>query len=111
MGAVWEYGPLLLRGVGVTLAVSLASLALAVTLGVLGALAKLSASRALCWTASAYTAVIRSIPDLCLLLLIYFGGQELVNPHRGCHRAVGLRGGGFASPLPSSPSGSSTALT
>ena len=79
MGAVWEYGPLLLRGVGVTLAVSLASLALAVTLGVLGALAKLSDSAALRWTASTYTAVIRSIPDLCLLLLIYFGGQELVN--------------------------------
>lgn len=73
------YGPSILDGVWVTVEAGLVSLALAIVLGVLGALAKLSGSRALVWIAEIYTILIRGIPDLILMLLIFFGGQVAVN--------------------------------
>jgi arginine/ornithine transport system permease protein len=73
------YGPSILDGVWVTVEAGLVSLALAVVLGVLGALAKLSGSRPLVWVAEVYTILIRGIPDLILMLLIFFGGQVAVN--------------------------------
>ncbi|MDX1606406.1 MAG: ABC transporter permease [Candidatus Competibacterales bacterium] len=73
------YGPSLLEGALLTLEVALASLVLAVILGILGALAKLSRSRIARGIAMTYTTVIRGIPDLVLMLLIFFGGQVLVN--------------------------------
>lgn len=73
------YGPSILDGVWVTVEAGLVSLALAVVLGVLGALAKLSGSRPLVWIAEIYTILIRGIPDLILMLLIFFGGQVAVN--------------------------------
>lgn len=73
------YGPSILDGVWVTVEAGLVSLALAIVLGVLGALAKLSGSRPLVWIAEVYTILIRGIPDLILMLLIFFGGQVAVN--------------------------------
>ena len=73
------YGPSILDGVWVTVEAGLVSLVLAVVLGVLGALAKLSGSRPLVWIAEVYTILIRGIPDLILMLLIFFGGQVAVN--------------------------------
>ena len=48
-------------------------------LGVVGALAKTSVSRWRRPIAGVYTTVIRGVPDLVLMLLIFFGGQMLVN--------------------------------
>jgi arginine/ornithine transport system permease protein len=48
-------------------------------LGILGALAKLSQSRLARISATVYTTVIRGIPDLVLMLLLFFGGQVLIN--------------------------------
>ena len=73
------YGPSILQGALLTLEVALLSLALAVLLGILGALAKLSKSRIARIIATVYSTVIRGIPDLVLMLLIFFGGQVLVN--------------------------------
>jgi len=73
------YGPSILEGTLLTIEVSLASLAIAVVLGILGALAKLSNSASLRITAQSYTTIIRGIPDLVLMLLIFFGGQIFVN--------------------------------
>lgn len=73
------YGPSLLEGALLTIEVALASLVLAVLLGMAGALAKLSKSRIVYGIAVVYTTVIRGIPDLVLMLLIFFGGQLLVN--------------------------------
>jgi arginine/ornithine transport system permease protein len=73
------YGPSILQGTMVTLNVAAASLCIAMFLGIVGALSKLSPSRILRWSAQAYTTVIRGIPDLVLMLLIYFGGQVLIN--------------------------------
>jgi arginine/ornithine transport system permease protein len=73
------YGPSILEGTLLTIEVSLASLAIAMLLGILGALAKLSKSVSLRITAQSYTTIIRGIPDLVLMLLIFFGGQVFIN--------------------------------
>lgn len=73
------YEVALIEGAVVTLKVALWSLLLALILGLAGALAKLSSIKLLRWLATGYTTVIRGIPDLILMMLIFFGGQVLLN--------------------------------
>lgn len=73
------YGPSILDGTVVTLTVSLASLAISMLLGIIGALSKLSPFKPLRFSAQVYTTVIRGIPDLVLMLLVFFGGQVFIN--------------------------------
>ena len=51
----------------------------ALVLGLAGALAKLSRWRLLQWPATAYTTLVRAVPDLVVMLLVFYGGQMLVN--------------------------------
>ncbi|MEQ9609742.1 MAG: ABC transporter permease [Kiloniellaceae bacterium] len=74
-----EYIPLMLDGFVVTLTVAFVSLAIALALGLLTASMKLSNSRLGRGVAGTYTTVIRGVPDLVLMLLIFFGGQIQVN--------------------------------
>jgi arginine/ornithine transport system permease protein len=79
-GGIFQgYVPAILGGLGVTLSVAGASLLVACAFGLLGAVAKLSASRAARWLAQTYTTVIRGLPDLVLMLGVYFGGQLALN--------------------------------
>jgi arginine/ornithine transport system permease protein len=71
--------PSLLEGASVTLAVALSSLAVAIVLGLAGALAKLSRSRVAQGLATVYTTLIRGVPDLVLMLLVFYGGQVAIN--------------------------------
>ncbi|MEO6281423.1 ABC transporter permease [Roseateles sp.] len=71
--------PSLIEGAAVTLGVALSSLAVAVVLGLAGALAKLSRSRIAQGIAAVYTTLIRGVPDLVLMLLVFFGGQVALN--------------------------------
>lgn len=73
------YAPSLLEGAALTLAVALASLLIAVLLGLAGAAAKLSNSTPLRRSAAAYTTLVRGVPDLVLMLLVFYGGQIAVN--------------------------------
>jgi len=73
------YGASLLEGLAVTLGVALASLAVACVLGLAGAAAKLSRRPLLAGAAGVYTTLIRGVPDLVLMLLVFYGGQALVN--------------------------------
>lgn len=73
------YGPAILEGALLTIQAALLSLLLAVVLGMLGAAAKLSTAAPLRWLAEVYTTLVRGVPDLLLMLLIYFGGQVIVN--------------------------------
>jgi arginine/ornithine transport system permease protein len=73
------YGPSILQGTLLTIEVSLASLLISMLLGILGALAKLSPSKPLQLGAQTYTTIIRGIPDLVLMLLVFFGGQVFIN--------------------------------
>ncbi|MEJ6005172.1 ABC transporter permease [Paucibacter sp. AS339] len=78
-GLLIDFLPSLLEGAGVTLSVALASLAMAMTLGLMGAMAKLSKWRFARALAYLYTTLIRGVPDLVLMLLIFYGGQVAVN--------------------------------
>lgn len=71
--------PALLDGTLTTLGVAGASLVIAVLLGLAGAAAKLSRIPVIRWLASTYTTVVRGVPDLVLMLLIFFGGQIGIN--------------------------------
>lgn len=73
------YLPSLLEGTLVTLGVGLVSLAIAVVLGLIGAAAKLSRAPWARHAASAYTTLIRGVPDLVLMLLIFFGGKWAID--------------------------------
>jgi arginine/ornithine transport system permease protein len=79
MSYVIDYLPLILRGMLLTVEVALLSLLIAVLLGMIGALAKLSKSRIARQIAGLYTTIIRGMPDLVLMTLIFFGGQIVVN--------------------------------
>ncbi len=73
------YGPSILQGTILTVELSLVSLLIAMALGILCALAKLSDNWALKALAQVYTTIIRGVPELVLMLLIYFGGQVFIN--------------------------------
>lgn len=72
------YGWMLWAGLKVTLLVGLCSLVLAVIMGLLGAGAKLSQSKLARGAANTYTTVIRGVPELILLLIIFYGTPTLV---------------------------------
>ena len=79
MEQIYAYSGQLLAGTWVTVQLALYSLVLAVLFGLLGAWAKLSTNRAAQTAAGAYTTLIRGVPDLVLMLLVFFGGQTLFN--------------------------------
>lgn len=79
MSNIIDYFPMILKGMLLTVEVALASLLIAVLLGMIGAVAKLSKSRIAKTIAGTYTTIIRGIPDLVLMTIIFFGGQIVVN--------------------------------
>jgi arginine/ornithine transport system permease protein len=76
---VAEYLPLLAHGALLSLCVMLVSLAVALTLGMINALIKLFGPRWLRWVSTGYTTLVRGIPELVIMLLLFFGGEMLVN--------------------------------
>ncbi|MEQ9259163.1 MAG: ABC transporter permease subunit [Roseovarius sp.] len=79
MADLWEFRWLLLKGTGMTVLLGLSALALSLVLGLLGAAAKLSGGPVARRVAGAYTTFVRSVPELCMMLLLFFGGQTLMN--------------------------------
>src|SRR5215471_21680347 len=73
------YGQQLWDGTLETIQLALLSLALAFVLGLIGAAAKLSGSRWFAVPANIYTTLIRGVPDLVLMLLLFYSFQDLLN--------------------------------
>ena len=73
------YGPRLLDGALLTAELAALSLIFALILGLLAASAKLSRSRLLGGLATVYSTAIRGVPELVLMLLLFYGGQIGVN--------------------------------
>ena len=69
----------ILQGSVLTVGVSLCALLVSILLGLLGAAAKLSGRPVLVGLASTYTTVIRGIPDLVVMLLVFYGGTIGIN--------------------------------
>ena len=79
MESIWEYRYLLLDGTVVTVQLAVGSLILSVVLGLAGASAKLASNPVSNRLASAYTTLVRGVPDLVLMMLLFYGGQQIVN--------------------------------
>jgi histidine transport system permease protein len=73
------YGPQILAGTVTTLELSILSLVVSFIIGLLGASAKLSKNRIVSGIATVYTTIIRGVPDLVLMLLIFYSLQIWIN--------------------------------
>ncbi len=73
------YFPVLMEGLVVTVSLAFFSLFVAMALGIFGALAKISESQVSQTLSNAYTTLVRGVPELVLMLLLFFGGQTLIN--------------------------------
>lgn len=76
---LYGYSEVIFKGALVTLELALSSVLLSVILGLIGAGAKLSSNRALRLIFEGYTTLIRGVPDLVLMLLIFYGLQIALN--------------------------------
>lgn len=81
------WGGALLRGAVVTLEIAAASYLLGLLLGALGASAKLGGAAVLFWVAEAYTTLVRAVPELLLIILLFYAGSGAI--------AAALSGLGF----------------
>ena len=73
------YGPRLLEGALVTIELAVLSLILAIGLGLVTASAKMSRNWVAHRLGTLYTTIIRGVPDLVLMMLLFFGGQIGIN--------------------------------
>jgi histidine transport system permease protein len=73
------YGKEFWNGTLETVELALFSLALAFVVGLAGASAKLSRNRWLSVPAGAYTTLVRGVPDLVLMLLLFYSCQDWLN--------------------------------
>lgn len=72
------YGWMLLQGARLTLWVGLGAMLIAIVLGLVGAWGKLARARPARVLAEAYTTIIRGVPELVLILLVYYGVPTLI---------------------------------
>ncbi|MEQ5802981.1 ABC transporter permease [Halomonas sp. H10-9-1] len=73
------YGPRLVEGALITIELALLSLVLAILLGLATASAKMSRNWLAHRIGTLYTTIVRGVPDLVLMLLLFFGGQIGIN--------------------------------
>jgi len=74
-----DYLHLMGRGALLSLRVMLTSLAVALALGLINAVIKFFGPRWLRVISGFYTTIVRGIPELVVMLLLFFGGEMLVN--------------------------------
>lgn len=75
----YGYGPGIFQGASLTIQLAVYSLVLAFILGLLGAIGKLSSNPIAKGVATTYTTLIRGVPDLVWMLLLFYGGQIAIN--------------------------------
>src|SRR5690606_40654440 len=95
---LYGFGPALLAGTWITIQLALCSLALGLGLGLAGALAKTSPYRTRRWLGDAYSTMVRGVPELLWVLLIYYGSvgfvRELGEPIGDPEQELSAVGGG-----------------
>ena len=72
------FGDALEAGAWLTVQLAMVSLVFGLILGLLGALAKTSSVALLRWLGEAYSTIVRGVPELLWVFLIYFGTVNLV---------------------------------
>ena len=76
---LYEWGPNFWRGTLATLQIALGSYFLGIFIGTCGAAGKIYGGRSLRFFLNVYTTLIRAVPKLVLILLIYYAGSSLIN--------------------------------
>ncbi|WP_429391830.1 ABC transporter permease [Robbsia andropogonis] len=76
---LYGYGPVILEGAWQTVQLAVLSVVVSVLIGLIGAWCKLARHPVPRWCATVYTTLIRSVPDLVLMLLIFYGIQIWMN--------------------------------
>jgi len=69
----------MLRGLASTLQIAVGAYALGLVIGLGGALGKLNGSAMTRWLLEIYTTLIRAVPELVLILLLYYAGTSAIN--------------------------------
>jgi len=77
------YGPLLLDGFKMTVLVGITAMLVAILLGLLGAWAKVGGASPVRLAAGTYTTVVRGVPELVMMLLVYYGLPMLIQDLAG----------------------------
>ncbi len=72
------WGMQFVDGITLTVEISVAGYAVGIALGLLGVWAKLSASRALRVVGLLYTTLVRAVPELLLIILLYYTGTSAI---------------------------------
>lgn len=73
------WGGTLLTGALYTVAISLCAYGIGILIGLMGATAKLSGNRPLVFAFNAYTSIIRAVPELILIVGLYYAGTDGLN--------------------------------
>ncbi len=73
------WGGVLLRGLMFTVIVAAGAYALGLAIGFLGAVGKIYGASPLKWILETYTTLIRAVPELVLILLLFYAGQDALN--------------------------------
>lgn len=74
-----EYAPSIVKGSWLTLGVALASLVLAVLIGLVAAAMQFTSSKRLIWISRIYSATVRGVPELIWMLMLVFSLQIGLN--------------------------------
>ena len=90
------FGPALMAGTLMTVKLALCALLLGLILGLLGALAKTSPVKPLQWLGGFYSTLVRGVPELLWVLLIYFGTVGMMNSLGEALNMPGLELSAFA---------------
>ena len=90
------FGPAMMAGTLMTVKLALCALLLGLVLGLLGALAKTSSIKPLQWLGGFYSTLVRGVPELLWVLLIYFGTVGLMNALGEALNLPGLELSAFA---------------
>jgi octopine/nopaline transport system permease protein len=83
-------------GLGNTLLVSFLSGALGTSLGLLIAIVKTSGNGKSALIASAYTSIVRGVPELLFILVVYFGGTAAISAAAGRYVEINALAAGVA---------------
>ncbi len=86
----WGWG--LVLGALMTVAVAVGGLLIGTVIGTFGAWAKVSGGRAARWLADLYTTVLRGVPDLLVIYLVYFGSSSVLTTMGRLYGASGFIG-------------------
>jgi octopine/nopaline transport system permease protein len=92
LGVLFSFGPhgwswQLLGGMAMTLRIGLAAFAISMALGLAGAAAKLSGSTTLRAVVGTYTTLVRGVPEILVILLLFYGGATAL---RAALNVVGI---------------------